>query len=80
MLIRPKAVLHLEIPGSDASALKHRNFNVKLVSVVAKLLSSSGMSAEVLDPDVEADYSKWNVLLDGSLSKEHMVDGYCKCE
>lgn len=77
MILRPKDGL---VPDANASVKDFRNFNLALLKQIAKLLSNAGMPAFAFDcsDDTKPDYSKWNVMLDGSLSKKHMCDGFCK--
>lgn len=77
LIIRPKDG---PVPDSDASIREYRRFNCTLVKKIADVLSGAGMPADAYDPneDGKPDYSKWNVMLDGSLSKKHMCDGFCK--
>jgi hypothetical protein len=53
-------------------------YNLNLLQMIAKELTEGGMSAvrHDLSSDDQMDYTKWNVVLDGSLSKAHMKDGY----
>ncbi|KAI9749186.1 MAG: hypothetical protein M1835_001617, partial [Candelina submexicana] len=75
LIMRPKWI---PVPDFDASVRKFRDFNLALLRYIADLLSQAGMPAATFDPseDDKPDYSKWNVMLDGSLSKKHMVDGF----
>lgn len=77
LIIRPTDGL---VPDFDASTRSLRDFNNTLLKRIADLLSRAGMPANAYDPceDDKPDYSKWNVMLDGSLSKKHMRDGFCK--
>ena len=79
LILRPR---HGHLPGVDASSRVLRDFNISLLKQTADLLSDAGMPADayVPDDDSKPDYSKWNVMLDGSLSKKHMRDGFCKTE
>ena len=79
LIIRPIDGL---VPDFDASVRERRSFNGTLLKQLADLLSDAGMPADAYDPneDGKPDYSKWNVMLDGSLSKKHMCDGFCKRE
>ena len=77
LIVRPKDGL---VPDFEASIRERRNFHCSVMKRLARLLSDTGMPADVYDPneDGKPDYSKWNVMLDGSLSKKHMCDGFCK--
>ena len=76
LILRPRDGL---VPDFDATTRKLRDFNYTLLKRIANLLSSTGMPANAYDPceDDKPDYAKWNVMLDGSVSKKHMQDGFC---
>ena len=84
VIIRPKAIANLdanlELPSHDGSSRQTREFNLRLLKVVADLLSRSDMRCNVHDlcSDDPLDYSKWNATLDASVSKRHIRDGFCK--
>lgn len=67
-------------PGAEASVAVMRRYNFNLLEKIASVLSENGMDAvrHDLSSDDSMDSTKWNVVLDGSLSKAHMADGYCK--
>jgi hypothetical protein len=71
----------ISTPGEDASVSVQRSFSLALMDVVAQVLSRSGMIATVhnFNNDIPIEYNRWNVVLDPSLSKKHMSNGYCKC-
>jgi len=77
LVIRPK---HLPVPDFDAPVRKQRDFNLALLQEIANLLSNAGMPADAYDPsgDDKPDYTKWNMMLNGSISKKHIRDGFCK--
>ena len=76
LILRPRDGL---VPDFDATTRDLRVFNYTLLKRIANLLSNAGMPANDYDPceDDKPDYAKWNVMLDGSLSKKHMRDGFC---
>lgn len=84
VLIRPTDIANLEqglqIPAFDAPTKEFRQFNIALLQIVANLLSRAGMPSGIYDQgsDDIPDYSRWNVTLDGSLSKKHIPDGFCE--
>lgn len=84
ILIRPRDITQLDprlhLPECNGPGRETRQFNFSLLQIIAKLLSGNGMPAVVFDQSEEdsADYSKWNVMLDASLSKAHLKDGFCK--
>lgn len=81
-ILRPKANVFpgVSIPGLNASVRQLRDFNLELLQVIASLLSSSGLPCDAYDQneDNDPDYKRWNATLDGSLSKKHIGDGFCK--
>ena len=83
VIMRPKTNVTsiAAIPAADASHRQLQTFNLALREVVAQILTANGMPCDVFDMDEEApDYGKWNVMLDGSISKKHMNDGFCKSQ
>ena len=77
LIIRPKEG---PVPEFDASTRELRDFNNTMLKQIADLLSNAGMPANAYDPceDDKPDYTRWNVMLDGSLSKKHTRDGFCE--
>lgn len=67
-------------PDSNAPVTIMRRYNFNLLQMIAEVLTDGGMNAvrHDLSSDDQMDYTKWNIVLDGSLSKAHMKDGYCK--
>jgi hypothetical protein len=67
-------------PAAEASFSVMRRYNFSLLESIAEILTQEGMDAvrHDMSSDDPLDYSKWNVVLDGSLSKAHMKDGYCE--
>lgn len=84
ILKRPKNIANLDqglqIPEFDAPVRETRQFNLALLRVVANLLPGADMPSDVYEQgsDIPPDYSRWNVTLDGSLTKKHISDGFCK--
>ena len=78
MMVRPKATSLL--PAPEASVSERRRFGFRLLGDIAKSLRAAGYAANVFDPSEQdaPDYAVWNVMLDGSLSKAHIRDGFCK--
>ena len=80
VLVRPRASLIRTdpLPDAHAPAKEFRLYSLRLREVVADLLSASDLPCNVFDPEEELpDYSKWNAMLDGSISKKHQKDGFC---
>ncbi|KAK0757400.1 hypothetical protein N5P37_010123 [Trichoderma harzianum] len=69
-------------PAAEASFSVMRRYNFSLLESIAEILTQEGMDAvrHDMSSDDPLDYSKWNVVLDGSLSKAHMKDGYYPVE
>ncbi|KAL7941552.1 hypothetical protein V8C42DRAFT_348672 [Trichoderma barbatum] len=69
-------------PAPDASFSVMRRFDFSLLESIAKMLTQEGMETvrHDLSSDGPMDYTKRNVVLDGSLSKAHMKDGYYPVE
>ncbi|MCJ1248251.1 hypothetical protein MMC30_005468 [Trapelia coarctata] len=84
MIIRPKANMNQghPVPDRDATTRQTRDFNLLLLDAVAEILSAYGMPCNAFVPmDGEApDYMRWNAMLDGSISKKHMCDGFYSIE
>ena len=80
VMIKPKAIIGISIPPADASVSLKRRFNFSLLSVIQKILNEAGLESNVFDPSGgnSPNYTVWNVMLDGSLSKSHICDGFCK--
>jgi len=89
LILRPKRIACLpsvstrwrEPPTSHANEREKRDFGTALLSDIAFLLTNAGFPANHYDLNNESkpDYSKWNVMMDGSPSKRHRVKGFCKC-
>lgn len=64
----------------DATVSQMRKLHLKFCSDVAKLLTRFGMPCDYFDlgDGGQPDYSKWNAMVDSSLSKKHMRDVFCK--
>ncbi|KAF5718852.1 amidoligase enzyme [Fusarium mundagurra] len=80
-MIRPKSSTGIDVPG-DTSVAEQRRFGFRLLPTIARALNEGGFPSTVFDPneDDKPDYSVWNVMLDGSLSKRHQRDGYYPVE
>lgn len=82
MILRPRAnvLQNIQIPDFNASTRQQRDFNFLMLRLIASVLSSSGLPCDVYDQNADGrpDYSKWNATMDGSLSKAHCGDGYCR--
>ncbi|KAI1292368.1 putative amidoligase enzyme-domain-containing protein [Xylaria venustula] len=72
--LRARVVSNIALPAPDASVSSQRRFNINLLGDIARLLSQEGMAARAFDAsnDEEPDFTKWTVMMDGSLSKGHM--------
>lgn len=89
LILRPKRIASLpsialrwhELPAAHATEREKRDFGMMLLSDIAFLLTDAGFPAEAYDLNSESkpDYSKWNVMMDASLSKCHRVKGFCMC-
>lgn len=79
MIVRPR---HGKIPEADTNNQLCRKFGLALLKEIAKALSAAGIPAAAFDPcdDEDIDYTIWNVMLDGSLSKNHQCDGFCEID
>jgi hypothetical protein len=85
VIIRPRANLlqdGLVLPDFDASIRQQRDYNLALRRTIADVLRTSGLPCDVYDPNDggRPDTSRWNGVLDGSLSKKHAVDGFYSIE
>ncbi|KAF5253253.1 hypothetical protein FANTH_1849 [Fusarium anthophilum] len=80
-MIRPKSSTGINVPG-DTSVAEQRRFGFRLLATIARALNEGGFPSTVFDPneDDKPNYSVWNVMLDGSLSKRHQRDGYYPVE
>jgi len=89
LILRPKRIASLpsiarrwrELPAAHTTEREKRDFGMMLLSDIAFLLTDAGFPAEAYDLNSESkpDYSKWNVMMDASLSKYHRVKGFCMC-
>lgn len=72
----------IRVPGDDATVAQQRRFNFSLLDNVSKSLTAAGFTSTVFDPaeQDDPDYGVWNVMLDGSLSKAHVKDGFYPIE
>lgn len=85
VIIRPRANLlqdGLVLPDFDASTRQQRDYNLALRRTIADILTTSGLPCDIYDPNDggRPDTSRWNAVLDGSLSKKHAVDGFYPIE
>ncbi|KAF5017107.1 hypothetical protein F66182_11014 [Fusarium sp. NRRL 66182] len=80
-MIRPKSSIGIHVPV-ESSVAEQRRFGFQLLPAISHDLEQGGFRSTVFDPnEVEhPDYSVWNVMLDGSLSKRHQRDGYYPVE
>lgn len=88
MIVRPKAnkfptdeLLPDNLPFDDTSRAELRRYSPFLRYLVANVLTRHGMPCNVFEPDSEEapDYTKWNVMLDASVSNKHMVpEHFCE--
>lgn len=82
--LRPKedGEASIQPPPSSATVRVQRRYNLDLLQEVAAILQANGIDAVAADlsEDDRLDYSKWNVVLDASLSKLHAGAGFCKTE
>ncbi|KAM7197907.1 hypothetical protein V8F20_006355 [Naviculisporaceae sp. PSN 640] len=80
MMVRPKDMSLL--PAPEASVSERRRFAFRLLDNISKSLSAAGYAANVFDPSEQdaPDYTLWNVMMDGSLSKAHICDGFYPVE
>ena len=79
--MRPRVLLTQTdpLPDTHAPARTFRQYSLRLREVVADLLSANDLPCNVFDPEEDSpDYSKWNAMLDASISKKHQKDGFCK--
>lgn len=67
-------------PPNFASPSIHRRYSSAVLQSVANILQAGGFESSVhdLSIDEEVNYSKWNITLDASLSKQHVQDGFCE--
>ncbi|WZH40908.1 putative amidoligase enzyme-domain-containing protein [Fusarium acuminatum] len=81
-MIRPRSSTGMDIPGETSSVAEQRRFAFQLLPIISQALNKDGFRATVFDPneDENPDYSVWNIMLDGSLSKRHQQDGYYPVE
>ncbi|OTB02234.1 hypothetical protein M426DRAFT_24859 [Hypoxylon sp. CI-4A] len=82
-MIRPKATSGMQLPPSDGSSVsQQRRFNFQLLNVIARVMTDAGLESTVFNAaeQEKPDYSLWNVMLDGSLSKRHISDGFYPVE
>ena len=80
LLIRPLPIVtqSFPVPDTDASIRKLRDYSLQLRTVMAQILSAHGMPCNVFEDEDKPDYTKWDAMLDGSISKKHEKDGFCK--
>ena len=80
ILVRPRPVIteKFPLPDIDASVRKRQDYNLQIRAIVAEALSAHGMPCNIFDDEEQPDYTKWNAMLDGSISKKHQKDGFCK--
>lgn len=86
LILRPKHIEALSpglrLPDFDASHRQRRDFNLALLQVISRLLSDSGLACKVFttdeDDESKPDYSQWHVTIDASISKKHVMDGFCE--
>ncbi|KAL8824674.1 MAG: hypothetical protein Q9191_004891 [Dirinaria sp. TL-2023a] len=77
MIVRLKAN-DVESLGPDISVSQLRNHHIKFCHDIAQHLSRNGMLCSFFDfgDGDKPDYSRWNAVIDTSLSKHHMRDGF----
>ncbi|KAI0834478.1 putative amidoligase enzyme-domain-containing protein [Hypoxylon sp. FL0890] len=82
VMIRPKTTSGLPLPPDAASVSQQRRFNFRLLDSIARVMIGIGLESAVFDAaeQEKPDYSKWNMMLDGSLSKRHISDGFYPVE
>lgn len=80
MILRPRAnmfptdeLLPDDLPLDYTSRLELRRYSLFIQHLVANKLRGHGMPCDDFEPDSEAapNYTKWNVMLDASVSKEY---------
>ncbi len=69
-----------QAPDPDATVSQLGKLHLKFCEDVARILTSHGMPCNYFDlgDGDQPDYSKWNAMIDSSLSKKHMRAGFCK--
>lgn len=87
MIVQPRAnmfptdqLLPHDLPRDATSWRLLRDFSLFIRHMVAKVLTENGMPCNIFEPDEGGvpDYTKWTVMLDGSISKHHMMpDHFC---
>ncbi|OTA62030.1 hypothetical protein K449DRAFT_434368 [Hypoxylon sp. EC38] len=82
VMIRPKTTSGLQLPPDASSVSEQRRFNFRLLDTLARVMTGAGLESAVFDAaeQEKPDYSKWNMMLDGSLSKRHIPDGFYPVE
>ncbi|KAI1322547.1 hypothetical protein F5Y16DRAFT_413188 [Xylariaceae sp. FL0255] len=80
--LRARTSSRIVSPESGASVSAKRRFNLNLLGDIASILSERGMTARGYDAAEggEMDFTVWTVMLDGSLSKSHMDEGFYPVE
>lgn len=80
IMIRSRSSSGLQLPHKGFSASQQRRYNFRLLEVIARALTDNGLACQVFDPAEQdcPDYTVWNAMLDASLSRAHLCDGFCE--
>ncbi|KAM3538433.1 hypothetical protein ARSEF1564_008661 [Beauveria bassiana] len=82
--LRPKIDVNSTIsaPPISATVREQRKYNLALLQYIATILKKGNIDAKApdLSEDENLDYTKWHVVLDASLSKLHIKDGFYPVE
>ena len=81
IIIKPKTNLidRKQLPDHNSTTRRVRDASLAILEDVSRHLSAAGMLCLVHDdPDGQVDHTKWNAMMDGSLSKSHCREGHCK--
>ena len=70
----------LQTPDPDATISQLRKLHLRFCNDLAQFLTSHGMPCNFFDlgDGGQPDYSKWNAMIDSSLSKKHMRASFCE--
>jgi hypothetical protein len=80
--VKPKPNIEMDIPDGRP-VTQCRRLNMAILEAIAQTLRTAGLDAtmhDLSDDDKVINYTHWNVVLDGSLSKAHMSDGFYPVE
>ncbi|KAL8834341.1 MAG: hypothetical protein Q9170_003796 [Blastenia crenularia] len=67
-----------DLPRNRAGRRALNDYSVDIQFLLAGVLTANGMPCDVIEVGDTADYTKWNVTLDASLSDRHLPDHFCK--